>query len=495
MTTARAWLAVVLLAGCGAGTMGSPELGGDGGAAGGGDGGTAGGDAPGPGRDATFGDPACGLGAAAFCDTFDVVSPGGRAGELDDARWSASRLSPAGPTSDGKVFRIAPATVLTRREGATLEPCRADVPARVLPPDDTLICDPSAAIGSPHLLVAVAAQNYGENAYRVRRPFDFADRTGTIVFDAEVFTPNALLGWVSLDVTADPTPTPGFAQLQNFEGSSVPRDGFSLQMFDGACAHAALLTTAVDHREVFTDGPRGDACPATAWGHLNRFRVTVSRTRIEVYATPASDDGVTYGAEQLVNTFDVDLPFERGYVNLVVHNHATEKYWADYGAGFTDVDAWVARFDNVGFDGPIVDDGAREVDVPLPRAAGADGVDTGWLTPDRAGGGTARLTLPGVTIGGATRARLALTSWTCMPCEGEASDYVFHVRVNGGGWRDRTFSAGEQAAFGSGSGGLGIMLDLDVAALRDGDNVVEIATTDVPQNYPPGVLDATLVLD
>ena len=124
-------------------------------------------------------------------------------------------------------------------------------------------------------------------------------------------------------------------------------------------------------------------CAATQWGHLNRFRVTVSRTRIEVFATPASADGVTFGAETLVNAFDVDLPFERGSVNLVVHNHATLKYWADYGDGFQDVDAWVARFDNVGFDGPIVDD-TREIDVPLPRAAGAGGLDTGWLVPDRA---------------------------------------------------------------------------------------------------------------
>ena len=100
-----------------------------------------------------------------------------------------------------------------------------------------------------------------------------------------------------------------------------------------------------------------------------------------------------------------------------------------------------------------------------------------------------------MAIGGATRARLALTSWYCMPCEGEAADFVLHYRVNGGAWRDRTFSAGEQAALESGSGGLGHLLDVDVAALRDGDDVVELATSGVPQNYPPGVLDLTLVLD
>ncbi|HZU82178.1 MAG TPA: hypothetical protein VE987_04645, partial [Polyangiaceae bacterium] len=39
------------------------------------------------------GPPGCGLAQAAFCDTFDTPSPGGRAGDLDDASWSASRIS------------------------------------------------------------------------------------------------------------------------------------------------------------------------------------------------------------------------------------------------------------------------------------------------------------------------------------------------------------------------------------------------------------------
>src|SRR5687767_6519792 len=38
-----------------------------------------------------LGDPACGLGNAAFCETFDAPSPGGRGGEIDETRWAFSR--------------------------------------------------------------------------------------------------------------------------------------------------------------------------------------------------------------------------------------------------------------------------------------------------------------------------------------------------------------------------------------------------------------------
>src|SRR6185503_10740487 len=35
----------------------------------------------------------CGLSAAAFCDTFETASPGGRAGDLDETKWSIARVA------------------------------------------------------------------------------------------------------------------------------------------------------------------------------------------------------------------------------------------------------------------------------------------------------------------------------------------------------------------------------------------------------------------
>lgn len=57
-------------------------------------------------------------------------------------------------------------------------------------------------------MVAVGAQNYGQNSYRIRQPFDFAGRTGKIVFDADATVENRLIGWVSVQVTEDPVNAP-----------------------------------------------------------------------------------------------------------------------------------------------------------------------------------------------------------------------------------------------------------------------------------------------
>src|SRR4051812_8023796 len=45
-----------------------------------------------PGAELPPPDPSCDLPGVAFCDAFTKASPGGRAGALDDAHWSLSRL-------------------------------------------------------------------------------------------------------------------------------------------------------------------------------------------------------------------------------------------------------------------------------------------------------------------------------------------------------------------------------------------------------------------
>ena len=68
---------------------GGVGVGGSSGGAGGSSGGTASGAGGGPSHPVGVG---CDLPDAAFCDAFTKPSPGGRAGALDDAHWSLSRL-------------------------------------------------------------------------------------------------------------------------------------------------------------------------------------------------------------------------------------------------------------------------------------------------------------------------------------------------------------------------------------------------------------------
>src|SRR5882724_2839229 len=372
-----------------------------------------------PPTEGLMGPPDCGLASAAFCDGFDAPAKiQGRGGEIDSSRWSVARLSPLGPTAMGAAFPIG---------AAKLPPCRDGSPALVWPPNDTLVCDPNPDLKNSHLMVAVAAQNYGENSYRVRQPFDFAGRTGKIVFDAQGYS---TLGWVSIEVTEDPIPNPSYAVFVNDEGGIIPKNGFEVQ-FSQTCGQGGVPTvfgmrTFHEFHDYADNVQSRDSfdCPKAKKGALNHFEITVAQSKVEVFVTPFSPDGVSFDEPKLMFSTATSLPFTRGYVHITVHNHATLKYstgtWAGV-SGETDLDAWIARLDNVGFDGPILSD-TREYEAPealTPAATPYDdpsnpskkGVNIGYLAPDVAMGASTPLTFSGVDLSKVKSAQLALVGW------------------------------------------------------------------------------------
>ncbi len=483
-----------------------------------------------------MGRPGCGLAAAAFCDTFDAPSKQpGRGGELDSRHWSASRLDPLGL---GQFGNTNPAPSAFALPSATLRPvqilngmsshlpdCRAGLPAQVLPDQDTLICDPSDDIHSGYLLTAVAAQNYGENSYRIRQPFDFEGRTGKIVFDSEAFTLGGLWGYISLDLTEDPIPAPGYSEglyaaqpYSNAEGTALPRNGLEV-IIANTCAssYAQIGVSAVhvfnDYQDVitFTDGqgthPQS-ACVPVAWGKLNHFEIDLSHTEVAIYASPASVDGVAIGAQQLLYRGPANLPFTRGYVHITGHNHAVEKYTSNEHApqdGFSNLDSWVFRWDNVGFDGPVISNW-REYEVADPltpvsvtlndHVTVINGVNTGWILSDVSKNLPAVMTLHQVDPTHATRARLALNAQYNTNAAGLAA-ISLQYRFNGGPWHEQMYEAEEIRYLTSGAsqGVLAQMLEVPVSDLVAGDNTLEFAVAHlVEANYPPGVVNVDLVL-
>jgi hypothetical protein len=362
-------------------------------------------------------------------------------------------------------------------------------------------------------MMAVAAQNYGQNSYRIRRPFDFTGRTGTIVFDAEGFVVSGLLGWISLDVTEDPTPVPSYSigtpKQANDEGGAVPRNGFEIHFRDqcNGSPAPAVTVSMIDVLTNYQDNvlkPNKQTCINTQEGKLNHFEVRVSKQRIEVYGSPFSDDGVHFAPVQLLFDTDVNLPFERGYVQITTHNHATIKYsQPTSGFGATHVyDAWVTRWDNVGFDGPVVDNW-REYEIPDSLVPGHDAwnlsgpdVNVGYRVADAANGPNPALTFKAVDLAGAVRARLAIESWYLLS-EAPNDQFVLEVRLNGGAWRDRPFTPGELAVLSNGhaQGQMGQMIDIPLTDLIEGDNTLELQTKNVPQNYPPAVASIDLILE
>lgn len=414
---------------------------------------------------------------------------------------------PAGPSANGMALPIGMATIPA---------CRAGVPAQVLPPRDTLICDATASIDSKHLLVATAAQNYGQNSYRIRQPFDFAGRTGRIVFDAEAFVASALVGWVSVEVLEDPIGGPSFDHAGNWEGGLIPKNGFEVQFVNDSLSTAAAPSVGVGFIEVFNNyratafEPTPLRTVATARGRLNHFELRVSQDKIEVWGTPASSNGKSFAPAVLMHSVNVQLPFTRGYVSITTHNHASLKYSEDRTGQL--LDAWVTRWDNVGFDGPVITTG-REVEVPDALVPGTDPqngnkpvINTGYRIADAAQGPAQRLVLRNVDLGNVESARLAFSAWYLTFTGDPVSTYTLRYRLNGrtcdgssctpGAWREHPLSRDEVAILTSGLNGgqLGHVIDVALSDLVSGDNTLEFVTTHAPQSYPPVFSNIDLVM-
>ena len=213
-----------------------------------------------------------------------------------------------------------------------------------------------------------------------------------------------------------------------------------------------------------------------------------------MWATPPSDDGESFGEAILVGSADVALPFTRGYVHFTTHNHATLKYSNDA------IDAWVARWDNLGFDGPR--DHRR-----VPRIRGARRAHhrrrparrtspIAWPTFRRARRRRSRFTT--VDIQGATRAYLALQNWSLHAAGSEPqADYALNYRVNDGPWKARALTASELRMMTElpNAGTRSFLLDVDVADLVAGTNRLQFTTANANMGYPPVVLNIDLILE
>jgi hypothetical protein len=241
-------------------------------------------------------------------------------------------------------------------------------------------------------------------------------------------------------------------------------------------------------------------------------------------------------------TGDIALPFTRGHVDLMAHNHATMKYWVG--------SAWLARWDNIGFDGPVVTNW-REYSAPdsltvthgiagcrisgtcqwrgrviaehpeggtycTPEtdcAFDGEGRNVGYAVPNVQDGSPpsappARVEIPGVRLDGATRARLAFgATYPYFEWNGRLPPVTtlnLRYRVNGGAWHDRFINAVEANAFGNRFAELGDVaavgvlnqtLELDLAELHDGANVVEFYGAGTwTGSYSIGVIGVDLVL-
>lgn len=477
----------------------------------------------------------CGFEEPAFCETFEAgPQAGGRSGELDPIRFSVARGMPYSPSSFDDAFRLGPALI---------GDCRADLShTRVLPDSDVLVCEPVATIPTRHALGVAAAQNYGLATYRIRQPFDFEGRTGTIQLDLDL-TNNGLGGWPAIVIAEDPSPTPSFDWQERGSG---PRNGVSIEFGTGWCNTARTVETIVYAFEEYVqtafepsfdcDTPHATTAPDS----LNHVVIYLTEDHLEVWASDVSPDGESFPNLHLLWAGDAPLGFGRGYVSLALRNHATMKYWLGSAA--------MVRFDNFGFDGPKVT-GYREYSAPdsLTSYSGLGGCapeggacqwqgDVIAMFPDGDAacaesactydgeGRNVGYTIPnvdeeeppvaldfvGVDLSGMTRARLTLGAtypvfdWNDV--SHPPTHIALHFRVNGGEWHVRHVSEVEANAFtdfspdldgaGAGAGFLNQAIDLPLEELTTGDNRIELLAANTwTGTYRVAVTGVDLVLD
>ena len=455
----------------------------------------------------------CSLGTAAFCDTFNTPSATrGRGGDLDSTKWAVSRLSGEIQSSGQGVLNPVPI--------APIPACRSGITAAsVFPPNDTVICD-AAGGKSAQLMTAVSIQNYGVNSYMPRQPFDFAGRTGKIVFDVDAVS-SGLGGFIEIEVTQDPMPATTFREWNNYEVGPVPKNGISIKT-NTACGSNSTSTAAnigIIHTMVYnkyvgtvltpTFDQNNSGCSKTVLGSLSHFEIRLSQNHVDVYASDFStDNGQTFPNFKLIYSANIDLPFTRGYVYFNAKNHASIKY--GYGP---DV---VFHWDNIGFDGPVIA-APRAYEIPDNTTMGTNNgtqiMNLGYLLLDGTTGRAAgmyspdtkinALTFQNVNISGITTATLTLNAFinTNTFQSGHLADATWGIqyRLNGKTWRIYNITAGDIAQINSvPDGPLGILswaLNIPTTDLVQGNNTIEFLPLNAPMDYPPVIANIDLLLE
>src|SRR5579885_741219 len=174
------------------------------------------------------GDATCGLEQVAFCDTFDAPFALSRSGELDPRVWSVARLSQDNNPSQGTVNAWAATDAMH---------CK-DLIHAVTAPHDFFECGPAYGESNHYMDAINDDGNYAYNSARIRQPFDFAGRTGTVTFSVDAQTKGEHSFWVEVWITDEPVPAP------HSEATSVqvyPRNGLGL-IFSDACNHPGEQT-------------------------------------------------------------------------------------------------------------------------------------------------------------------------------------------------------------------------------------------------------------
>jgi hypothetical protein len=231
----------------------------------------------------------------------------------------------------------------------------------ILPGGDVKFCDGIDASGASSKQLNEVFNDdtsFVVSSMRVRQPFDFTNRTGTVVFDVDAKRNIQFDGhgwWLEFWLTADPTPIPyhGAPTVGSYVRSGVgfqiaPVESTCFAKENPICNQVGRVVVEQDYR-IVRDTPLTNLGQIrVADGKLNRFKVLVSKNHIEFWASNYDEPGKLY---QICVADNLGLDFSTGYIHLQHTHYNSPKRQASSSQTF--------RWDNVAFDGPT---------YPTPRA-------------------------------------------------------------------------------------------------------------------------------
>lgn len=430
----------------------------------------------------------CGLDSPAFCETFETPHPGGRGGDLDEGVWSFSRWA---HLVQYFWYRLPAHTYPEKLFPSTF--CGAPFEG-LLPGQDVRACDGVGVDGTTSKQLNEVFDDQGDFAFhdmRIRQPFDFTDRTGTIVWDvdAKLNPYNAGHGWwVEMWITEDPAPMP---YHEAPVVTAIPRRGVGLTFRFGAnnCEDTAdswgnalesvVVTSDYQILHWYDDAgweTADERCFKTTDGKLNHFELRISKDQLELWASDYQDPA---SFKKRATVTDLELPFTSGYVHFQ-HAHYNASKDGMEGCeegvpGTCPTPSQTFRWDNIGFDGPAYAT-PRGYDVAESGEPGPEGgVYTGWYLDD---GQPKTFDVQGVDTSGAKRAWFAFNLLA-------DPDNVLEYRFNGGEWHSFTVPVGEP-------GLRSFALDAPLSELVSGKNQIEVRLPNPGESNGIGNLDITI---
>ena len=381
--------------------------------------------------------PGCGLAAAAFCETFDKpAGDGSRTGDLDPVLWGVSRVGD-----------INPGSILNNFAHTRIVGCGPT--AAMSPPNDVRICNGQMfeSLNDNHGVVNL-------NTYP-KQPFNFAGRTGTVVFDVSADSDGSHGAWPEFVITDKPVPGVRSSISLQVPAGAANSIGFAL---DGCTSGPGgttgvglvFVTTANVYSEPkFTE--TGCVSKSVPGGPLNHIEVRVSRTRLEVWGTDPGSSTL----KQLAVADSLDLGLEKGLVwlNDVHYNARKAIEPCECGKQFQHTFVW----DNLGFDGPKTyrDLGFDVADANIDEGGGISRL--GHLV----GVGPVTLDIGGVrTVQTPTAAQVVLNSYSF-------EKYIPSISINGGPWIDTPWPYDDETY-----SWRSLSIPVPVAQVRNGKNTI-----------------------